>query len=138
MNIKPIEEVEGFLKEVRQIIKDSAGSRCRLNSAAWAGGKVNKTRKFMYETGYKKDDMLKVVAGLTVKNYSYTAPDVNPNFPNENVWVFGTRAEIVDKDYDLYIKLKIRSIQKDYLILMSFHPQEPDHAAQKLRFPYSG
>lgn len=80
---------------------------------------------------------MKVISGLTVHNYSYTAPDVNRNFPNENVWVFGTRAEIVDKDYDLYIKLKIRNIRENYLVLMSFHPEEPDDERKKLKFPYS-
>ncbi len=137
MNIKPIAEVEHFLKEARQIITSNAGRRCQLNDAGWAGGRVNKTRRFMYETGCKKEDMLKVISGLTVHNYSYTAPDVNRNFPNENVWVFGTRAEIVDKDYDLYIKLKIRNIRENYLVLMSFHPEEPDDERKKLKFPYS-
>ncbi|MBD5539857.1 MAG: type II toxin-antitoxin system MqsR family toxin [Lachnospiraceae bacterium] len=137
MNIKPIAEVEHFLKEARQIIASTAGKRCQLNDADWAGGRENKTRRFMSETGYKKEDMLKVINDLNVHNYSYTAPDVNPNFPNENVWVFGTRAEIVDKDYDLYIKLKIRNIRENYLVLMSFHPEEPDDERKKLRFPYS-
>lgn len=137
MNIKPIAEVEHFIKEAQQIITSTAGSRCQLNDADWASGRVNKTRRFMYETGCKKEDMLKVINGLTVRNYSYTAPDVNRNFPNENVWVFGTRAEIVDKDYDLYIKLKIRNIRENYLVLMSFHPEEPDDERKKLKFPYS-
>lgn len=137
MDIRPITEVEHFLKEAHQIIKSTAGCRCQLNDASWAGGRVNKTRQFMYETGYKKEDMLKVISRLTVHNYSYTAQDVNRNFPNENVWIFGTRAEIVDKDYDLYIKLKIRTIREDYLVLMSFHPEEPDDEGKRLKFPYS-
>jgi hypothetical protein len=73
---------------------------------------------------------------LEVKNFSSTKKDRNENFPNEYFWEFGITTNVVDQDEDLYIKLKIREIEDEYLLIMSFHPEMPTCPENKLTFPY--
>lgn len=43
---------------------------------------------------------------------------------------------MIDKEEDLYIKLKIRKFEENLLLVMSFHPEEPKKDQEKLQFPY--
>lgn len=133
--IKTPEEVESFLKGVQELVCDD--ERTTINSAPWAGGRVNKTRQYMTETGIDKEIVVSVIKELKVSNYCATKPDYNPNFPNEYVWEFGITKNLVDRDEDLYIKLKVRKIDEEYLLIMSFHPEQPARPEDKLMFPYN-
>lgn len=133
--IRPIEEVAKFLEESRSLI--DAG-RTRINNVAWADGKVNKTQKYMAESGIGRAVVREVVKELNVTNYCITKEDKNPHFPNEVVWEFGITKNLVDKVENLYIKLKIRELKGGYLLIMSFHPEQPERPEDKLKFPYAG
>lgn len=132
--IKSREEVECFLKDMKELSLDN--EKVRINSGQWADGKVNKTRLYMAETGVDKKTMLSVLQELGVQNYSSTKTDRNPNFPDEYVWEFGITKNLVDQNEDLYVKLKIRKLNDDYLLIMSFHPEKPPKPEDKLTFPY--
>lgn len=133
--IKEPEDVEAFLEKVQEILLTE--EKVNINSAPWAGDRVNKTRQYMAETGIGKKDILKVIVELGVKNYSSTKKDKNPKFPDEYVWEFGITKNLIDKDEDLYIKLKVRKIREEYLLIMSFHPEQPANIEDKLTFPYA-
>ena len=90
----------------------------------------------MAETGIDKKTILNVVRELEICNYSSTQQDYNPNFPDECIWEFGLTKNLVDKDEDLYVKLKVRKIEEEYLLIMSFHPERPPRPEDKLTFPY--
>lgn len=126
-------EVQRFLNCVKDII--AKGMDVQLNNHPWHG-RVNKTQTYMAETGINQKDMEKVICELQVSNYSYTADDYNMNFEGEQFWFFGITKNMVDKDENLYIKLKIRTIEDKILLIMSFHPEEPDEKSKKLKFPY--
>lgn len=127
------EEVQVFLNNVKtQILKGSV----YINNKPWKGNKVNKTLTYMAEKGISQKDIEKVICELQISNYSYTADDKNEKFKDEQVWIFGIRKNIVDKEEDLYIKLKIRIIGEEILVIMSFHLESPDYDSQKLQFPY--
>lgn len=130
---KDKKEVQGFLSCVKDII--SKGTNVSINNETWHD-KVNKTLIYMAETGIEQKDIEKVICELEVSNYSYTADDYNEKFEGEQFWFFGITKNMVDKDEDLYIKLKIRSINDDILLIMSFHPEEPSDKSKKLKFPY--
>jgi len=91
----------------------------------------------MAETGIDKETIVGVIKELDVSNYCATKPDCNLNFPNEYVWEFGITKNLVDRDEELYIKLKIRKIEEEYLLIMSFHPEQPARPEDKLKFPYN-
>ena len=131
---KSEEEVQRFLDNVRTLI--SGGTNIQINCAPWKGNRVNKTLAYMAETGVDQKDMERVICELQISNYSYTADEVNIHFRNEQVWIFGITKNMVDKDEDLYIKLKIRTFEDEFLLIMSFHPEAPDGDNQKLEFPY--
>ena len=90
----------------------------------------------MAETGIKQEDMENVICDLQVADYSYTADDRNKHFKDEQIWVFGKACVIVDEEEDIYIKLKIKIIGEEILLIMSFHPEEPKDENMKLKFPY--
>lgn len=131
---KTEEEVQEFLNTVKSIILK--GGKTKVNDKPWKGNKVNKTLAYMAETGITQKDMEKVICELKTSNYSYTADDRNANFKNEQMWFFGITKDMIDKDEDLYIKLKIRVIGEDFLLIMSFHPETLNDMNQKLTFPY--
>lgn len=132
--IKSICEVSEFLEKVQRL---AANAECtQINNRPWANGKVNKTQAYMAETGITGADIRKTVSELRVKNYSSTKKDINPNFPDEYVWEFGIRKTMVDVEEDLYVKLKIRRIGDEVLLIMSFHPEQPRRKEDKLIFPY--
>lgn len=131
---KAKEEVKSFLTDVKSIILE--GTNVKINNVPWKGKKVNKTLAYMAETQITQKDIEKVIFELQLSNYSYTADDENVNFKDEQVWIFGIRKTMIDKDEDLYIKLKIRIIEEEMLLIMSFHPERPDYTNQKLEFPY--
>lgn len=132
---KTKQEVKDFLNRVKKLASDA--ERTQINNNPWAGGKVNKTRQYMAETGITKTVILAVIQELDEKNYSSTKEDKNPRFPDEYVWEFGIRKNLIDKEEELYIKLKIRKIHEEYLLIMSFHPEMPETPEGKLQFPYS-
>ena len=131
---KDEKEVRKFLDNVKSIIL--SGGNITINNAPWKGNKINKTLIYMAETRISKQDIEKVICELQVSNYSYTADDKNKRFKYEQVWMFGITKNMVDKDENLYIKLKIRVIKEEILLIMSFHPEEIDNMNQKLEFPY--
>lgn len=127
-------EVERFLDNVKQLIK--LGNNIQINCLPWRGNRVNKTLAYMAETGITQTDIEKVICDLQVCNYSYTADERNMNFRDEQVWIFGITKNVVDTDEDLYIKLKIRIMGEETLVILSFHPEEPGCEEQRLKFPY--
>lgn len=131
--VKSIEEVRKFLKKVYVLALSE--EHTMINNRPWAG-KVNKTRQYMAETGIKAPMIREIVRELKVCNYSSTKDDKNDNFINEKVWIFGITKNIVDQNENLYIKLKIRKFEEDELLIMSFHPEKPIKAEEKLVFPY--
>lgn len=128
-------EVQVFLDQVKGLI--SEGYNVQINNKPWSGNKVNKTLAYMAETGITQKDIEKVICQLKVSNYSYTADDRNENFKDEQVWLFGITKKLIDKNEDLYIKLKIRFIGEEMLLVMSFHPETPSLNGGKLEFPYA-
>lgn len=131
--IENVDAVQNFLAEVKLLLSEKG--RCSINNSPWVG-KANKTQLYMAETGLTISDVKEVIKKLTVKNYCATKDDRNPNFPNEQIWEFGIRKKICDDEEDFYIKLKIRKIEQNYLLIMSFHPEQPFTEAEKLEFPY--
>lgn len=127
------DKVEAFLKQVKEILKDD--ENWNINDEPWVG-KVNKTLRYMTEKNLKKKDIKPIIKELTLENYSSTKPDKNMKFKNEYIWEFGITKMLVDDIDDLYIKLKIRKFDDDYLLVMSFHPEEPGRPEKKLQFPY--
>lgn len=127
-------EVERFLDNVKQLIK--LGNNIQINCLPWRGNRVNKTLTYMAETGITQTDIEKVICDLQVCNYSYTADERNMNFRDEQVWIFGITKNVIDTDEDLYIKLKIRIMGEETLVILSFHPEEPGCEEQRLKFPY--
>lgn len=127
------EKVEVFLEQVKKILSDDAN--WTINDGAWFG-KVNKTFRYMTEKNLKKQDVKPIIEELTLENYCATKLDTNANFKGEKIWEFGITKTLVDETEDLYIKLKIRKFDDDYLLVMSFHPEEPDKPDKKLQFPY--
>lgn len=75
-------EVELFLEKVRGLTYKE--ENIIINNLPWKG-KVNKTRRYMDETGITKKDILEVVRELSVENYSSTQDDVNNYFKGEQV-----------------------------------------------------
>ena len=133
-NIEPREQVIKFLRELQELAIDE--NHVQVNSGSWADGKINKTRVYMAESGITKSDMCKVISELNIENYCATKPDVNPNFTGEVIREFGIDKNLVDREEHYYIKLKVRKFHEKYLIIMSFHPEQPMFQNQKLKFPY--
>lgn len=127
------DKVERFLEMVKEILKNDA-NWC-INNEPWVG-KVNKTLCYMTEKNLKKTDIKPIIEELTIENYCATKLDTNTNFKGEYIWEFGITKMLVDDVEDLYIKLKIRKFDDAYLLVMSFHPEEPDRPEKKLQFPY--
>lgn len=128
-------EVHIFLDKVKSLASDK--TKVFINTIPWKGNKVNKTLAYMAETGIGIEDIIKILYELQITNYSYTADDRNINFKDELVWIFGICKNIIDTDVDLYIKLKIKSTDKDTLLILSFHPEKPGCNGHKLVFPYA-
>lgn len=133
-HINTIPEVCRFLEKAKELSSDSC--RTSINSGTWAGGRVNKTQRYMAETGITGADMRAVVQRLQVCNYSVTVDDVNPNFAGETAWIFGITERMIDRDENLYIKLKIRKFKDEILLILSFHPELPEREEDRLTFPY--
>lgn len=131
---KAKDEVNSFLDHVKSFI--SKRMNIIINNRPWKGNKVNKTLSYMAETGITQKDIEKIICELQPCNYSYTADDINKYFKNEQVWIFGITKTMIDKEEDLYIKLKIRVVEEEVLLIMSFHPEKPDDTNKKLEFPY--
>lgn len=127
-------EVNQFLERVKRLI--TYDGKTTINNQPWANGRVNKTLKYMTETGITKQDICRVIKELEVCNYCYTAEDRNARYPKEEVWVFGITKTMIDKEESLYIKLKIRIINEELLLIMSFHPEDTGAGGLKLKFPY--
>lgn len=127
------DKVEAFLEQVREILKND--ENWTINDKPWEG-KVNKTLRYMAEKNLKGKDIKPIIEELTLENYCATKLDTNTNFKGEWIWEFGITKMVVDDIEDLYIKLKIRKLGDDCLLVMSFHPEEPDRPEKRLHFPY--
>lgn len=128
------EEVQQFLNHMKSLIPKK--DKVIINVRPWKGHRVNKTQAYMAETGIRLEDILNVLSELQVCHYSYTADDRNNNFKGQQVWIFGLRKNMIDRDEDLYIKLKILTTDDDTLLIMSFHPENPGCDGQMLKFPF--
>lgn len=133
--IKSREEVNTFLNQAKACLDDD--SLWKINDETWAGGRVNKTQAFLAEKNLHDDDVAEVIRELQVSSYCYTADDRNANFPNEAFWFFGMTRLIIDSEEKLYIKMKIRKFEEDFLLVMSFHPEQPSGLDNGLTFPYA-
>lgn len=129
------EEVKAFLKQVKACLDDD--SLWNINNEPWASRRVNKTQAFLAEKNLSDDDVADVIRKLQAANYCYTADDRNKKFPNETFWIFGITAFLVDTEEKLYIKLKIRKFEDAFLLVMSFHPEQPSDPDDQLTFPYA-
>lgn len=129
---KEKDEVGEYLESVKGLIRKG---RVTINNKPWKD-RANKTLAYMAETGLCQKDIEEIIYELQVADYCYTADDRNEYFKDEQVWIFGTTKDIIDQDIDLYIKLKIRRIREEFLLIMSFHPERPRWDEQKLSFPY--
>lgn len=134
-HIKSKEEVNTFLNQVKACLADE--SLWIINDGSWAGGRVNKTQEFLAEKNLQDDDVAGIIRELQIVNYCYTADDRNVNFQNETFWIFGMTKYIIDSEEKLYIKLKIRKFEEDFLLVMSFHPEQPFDSDNELTFPYA-
>lgn len=134
-SIRPKTEVIIFLEQAKNCLTEE--SSWMINNKTWANGRVNKTQTFMAEKNLKDEDVADVIKELQVSNYCYTVEDRNANYPNEFFWIFGITMVIVDSEEDLYIKLKIRKFEEDYLLVMSFHPEQTTSSEDALTFPYA-
>jgi hypothetical protein len=134
-NIKSKEEVNTFLDQAKACLDDE--SLWEINKETWTGVRVNKTQAFLAEKNLHDDDVAEVLKELQVSNYSYTVDDRNTNFPNETFWIFGMTRSIIDSEVKLYIKLKIRKFEDEFLLVMSFHPEQPFGPDNELTFPYA-
>lgn len=91
----------------------------------------------MAESGIGFAEIFETIKELTVENYSYTETDYNTNFLGEEFWFFGISKKFEDEVEDFYIKLKIRMLSEDeFLLIMSFHPEQPVTEEERLKFPY--
>jgi len=127
-------EVEEYLSQVTKIL--AREEHVIINDDEWAEGHENKTRTYMTEKNLKRVDIIKVLQDLKICNYSYTDEDRNKHFAGQEVWLFGSKQCMVDEMDELYIKIKIVTLDDDYLKVMSFHPEKPLREEDKLRFPY--
>lgn len=51
--------------------------------------------------------------------------------------LFGITKVIIDSEEKLYIKLKLRKLEDELLLVMSFHPEMPFDLKDELTFPYA-
>lgn len=133
--IQPREMVNAFLNQAKACLNDASG--WTINNESWAGTRVNKTQAFLAERNLRDEDVAEIIRELQVTNYCYTSNDRNEHFPNETFWVFGVTRLVVDSDERLYIKLKIRKFENEFLLVMSFHPEQPRDPNDELTFPYA-
>ena len=80
----------------------------------------------LVDLGYDAGDIAELLKQLTVEEYSETKidkDDLNPPL----LFVFG---KVIEGKL-IYIKLKIKSSQKKYILCVSFH-----YAKDKMKFPY--
>lgn len=132
--IKSKEDVDTFLIQVKACLDESLWM---INDKLWAGGRVNKTQAYLAEKNLHDDDVAEIIRELQIANYCYTVDDRNVNFPNETFWIFGIKRYIIDSEEKLYIKLKIRKFEEKFLLVMSFHPEQPIELDDALTFPYA-
>jgi len=133
--IKTKDEVAIFLERVKQCLDDN--SRWMINNEPWTGGRVNKTQLFLAEKNLKDNDVAEIIRELQVVNYCYTTDDKNKYFSGETFWIFGITKYVIDAELRLYIKLKIRKIETEVMLIMSFHPEQPSYVEDELTFPYA-
>lgn len=126
------EEVRSYLDSVKMLVDEE---RWAINNLPWKS-KVNKTQLYLAENNISDQDVANVIQQLQVCNYSYTTNDYNSKFPGEKFWIFGKTMVMVDKEERLYIKLKIRTINSENVLVMSFHPEKPTTEEGNLEFPY--
>lgn len=127
-------QVEEFLERVKEVLKKE--DCVIINDDEWADGRENKTRTYMTEKNLKRLDVIRVLQKLQVRNYAYTEEDRNRNFAKQEVWFFGINEYMVDEVDELYVKFKMITLDEEYIKVMSFHPERPSKAEEKLNFPY--
>lgn len=102
-----ISEIESFLSQVKAAIKSNNYRILNRNYRNMGD---------MLLLGLSKQDVLDDILGLTVnENWSKEA-DKDPNFPGD-VWKCTKRLH----NENMYIKLKIQSSPKGFLLVLSYH-----------------
>ena len=109
-------EVDGFIHEIKEIIGDKS---FHIDTDFFLNTGKEKNMQTLSDLDYNAEDVLEILSGLTVNNYSETlldTDDQNPPLLN----VFG----IMIQNKEIYIKIKNRSTPKRKIICVSFHWSE--------------
>lgn len=113
--IEEIEKLKFFLKKLKHLLNDS---NCQVDIQKLRRGEDNRdpnnTNNTMIDLGYDSEDIREELLTLKVGDYIKTVKDRRyTNTPN--YWIFSKNIS----GRDVYIKFKIRSVNKIHL--MSFH-----------------
>jgi hypothetical protein len=114
-NIEGFENVRFFLKKLQHFLNDS---NCQLDIQRGRKGQdrsdPNTTINTMLELEYNSEDIKEELLSLKTSDYIKTVRD-KKRPESSDYWVFSKKV----KGRDIYIKLKIYSVNKIHL--MSFH-----------------
>ena len=123
-------EVIEFLNELKSILQNkefNIDESLMIIKSKKKNGKVQYSTPYtLVDLDYDANDVAERLKELTIKEYSETLidkDDVNPPL----LFVFGKNIN----NKQVYIKLKIKSNQKKYVLCVSFH-----YAEEKMLFPY--
>lgn len=113
--IEEIEKLKFFLKKLQHLLNDS---NCQIDIQKLRRGEdpldPNNTNNTMINLDYDSEDIREELLTLKVGDYIKTVKD--RRYPNtSNYWIFSKNID----GRDVYIKFKIRSVNKIHL--MSFH-----------------
>lgn len=109
-------EVDSFIRELKEIIRDT---NFNIDTDFFLNTGKEKNMKTLFDLDYGAEDVIEILLGLTVSNYSETlldTDDQNPLLLN----VFG----VIIQNKEIYIKIKNRSTPKRKIICVSFHWSE--------------
>lgn len=85
-------------------------------------------KKTLIDLDYDKEDVKKELISLKIEEYIESIEDKNTFFNDESFRVFVKKI----KDINVYIKVKIRDIDKKIVVCISFHRAQFD-----FKFPYN-
>lgn len=109
-------EVEAFIKELKEIIGNDT---FRIESNFFLNTAKEKNVQTLLDLDYNEEDVLEILSGLTVKDYSETRIDTDNQNP-PLLYVFG----VILQNNEVYIKVKNRSTPQRKIICVSFHWSE--------------
>ena len=127
----PIQEVEKFLKQLRNVL-DAPTFDVDCDFILIQKRKSPEQTQFstpntLIDLDFDAEDVLETLKNLTVADYSETLSDQKDNQP-PLLFVFGKEI----KGTTVYIKVKIKRMQQDCVLVVSFHyaqyPMNHPHA----------